>query len=1819
MKRRFIKTAMALILTIAMILPLCISTQAVSETMRRIRDTQIGGERSRLFSSDWKFQINSGDFYAANYDDSAWQDIDLPHDWLIYDVNNLYRANVGWYRKTFYLPETDLGKNIAIRFDGVMRDSTIYVNGKLAGSYPCGWSTFQMDITDLLYYGNTPNVIAVRVNYRYVDAWWYTGAGIQRDAWLTVTDPVHVNYNGIYINTKDISAASGTAVIETEVINKSGAARSVTVAQTVLDAGGTSVATAESAAFNVPAGELVIDTREMVVPAPKLWGVNNPNLYTLKTEIKSAGTIIDTYTTSFGFRTVRLDPNEGLFLNDEYVKIHGVCLHSDLGGIGAVASHAALEARLVKMKQMGVNAIRTAHNVCDPGLIEICDRIGLLVYDEGFVRWSSVTYFNQTSSADLRYLPKASANPTWSEVEARNWIRRDRNHPCVFLWSIGNEVPDQTSESGYNTGIYLRNIARSEDPKGNAFVTIASNTMSNSWSQNLGRDLDAAGYNYGEGMYDSHHRSWPNMIIYGSETASAVSSRGVYHTPAGQSVYTHPDNQVSSYGNSVVPWGRSAESSWIMDRDRKFCFGQFVWTGYDYIGEPTPYSTKNSYFGIVDTAGLPKDSYYFYQSVWTETPLVHLLPYWDSSMGEEIAVWAYSNAASVELFKDGASLGRKSINLKTASVLHYEWMVPYSDGELIAKAYDAVTGGNVIAEDRIATFGDSAKVRLESNRTQITADGLDLVYITASILDAKNEFVATARNRVEFTVSGAGKLVAVDNGDSTDYDSYQAPERSAFSGKVVAIVQSDGTGGPITVTAKSRGLETGVITVNAVHKQLVTGMTLISIDGMNAISAPQGKLKMQATVAPVTADFEKIVYTVTEPGGAPTDKAVIDKLGVLTAFKDGQVLVTARAADGSAISASATVTITGQVQFVPVTSINVSGTATISSKSGTRQLTANVSPSGATARNIVWSVYNKEGTGAPRATVSNAGLVQALYDGLVTVRATALDGSGVYGELDVTITGQSASAVPINKILIQLVEGTQSLTNEATTARLTAAVLPAGAGGDVSWSITNADGSQSTNARVVGVDSATGIATVTAARDGVFYVTATTNNGGKYPQVFASMKFTATGIYSTIDTIDPYKEIKARTYNSSSGGLGLEGPSSDRSVGSINSGSWLGFESLDFGPWGSATIKITGGRGSSGNATIRIRDGSQTGTILATVNFTQVHASDWLVLGTQEFTLAGITGIHDIYFESTNGGFLFNGFQFTEKEKAGVKNPYVTIKANTYDAGSKQFNLETDERAVGGISSGDYVQFNYLDFGEYGTKSIVVRGGAHPDYSPATIQLRDGSSTGMLITTLRPNSTGGWNTFGAQTFEIPLLTGIHNICFVFPNGAYTFESFSFKPLIKPAFEIIEAESFDEAVGSGNFAITDRDDNGQTVKAVTCTDNDTLLFKGVDFGSTGAMKIRIYANLVDGSGKNVRAKIRNGELLFDEIITPAAGFAWYEFEIPAIPGTQDIEFIFMPGGGVFLFDRFVFTKAPPQVESNVFLNKLAKASSENISDGNQIASKAVDGDTSNTKEHKWCAGSGSYPQWLQVDLGAVYDIYDIKLVLENTTSRFRFTISVSSDAEDWNRSTWDASKIVLDMSNNTTSRERNFTINATGRYVRFTHTAQVDGLWAVVANIAGSGRLYFVDKTGLEKAIANAPGPDAQGKYTEASWKVFEGALAAAKFVADDAEATRDGVNSALLALESAIAGLKIRITLIRIEAAAAVSVKRGETYKFTVILNEGAEDSGITWSINSPVYANVTGAGGEAAVTILNKTGTAVLMATDPVSGMNHSIILRIT
>lgn len=733
--------------------------------------------RSANFDNNWEFALlESGAGYDKAASCGSFKPVEIPHDWLIYDTNNLYKSGEGWYRKSFNIVKGD--KSFSIDFDGVYTDSTVYVNGRKAGDWHYGYSSFSFDITDLLNDGE--NTVMVQVRFVSPNSRWYSGAGIYRSVYLTETNKTHILWNGVYVTA---NSENGAVHADTEAVGDYDS-----IKYTVYDMDGSIAAESENADFTVQ--------------DHKLWDIDSPVFYTLRASLIKDGEILDSYETDFGFRSIRFDPDNGFFLNGKNIKIKGVCLHHDMGALGAAVNQRAIERQLLLMKEMGANAIRTSHNMPARELLEICDRIGLLVNCESFDMWElpktefdNARFFKETAHADVE-----------------SWVKRDRNHPCVIMWSIGNEIYDtHASEHGLEIAQMLAGYVREFDPNKHAEVTIGSNYIEWENAQKVGEFLVNSGYNYTERCYDDHHKKYPNVVIYGSETSSEVRSRGIYHFPASKPLLTHDDNQCSSLANSCVVWGKPAERAWIEDRDRKFCAGQFVWTGIDYIGEPTPYSSKNSFFGMTDTACFPKDAYYFYQSVWSDKPMIHLLPYWDFNDGQIIDVIAYSTADNAELFLNGRSLGKQSIDHKHGDVLHFAWSVPYEKGELKAVAYDE--NGNVIAEDIQRSFGNAAAIKLSADRTEILSGGRDLAFIEISAVDENGTFAANARNYVKVEVSGSGRLMGLDNGDSTDYEQYKTDTRRLFSGKLLAIVSSDNTEGEIAVKVTSNGLESAEVKI----------------------------------------------------------------------------------------------------------------------------------------------------------------------------------------------------------------------------------------------------------------------------------------------------------------------------------------------------------------------------------------------------------------------------------------------------------------------------------------------------------------------------------------------------------------------------------------------------------------------------------------------------------------------------------------------------------------------------------------------------------------------------------------------------------------------------------------------------------------------------------------------------------------------------------------------------------------------------------------------------------------------------------------------
>lgn len=770
--------------------------------------------RKQLFNDNWKFtkQAIGTSEKQINSSATVWKDIEIPHDWLISNTAKLYETGEGWYYKTFSAEVID-DKIISLCFDGVYMNSTIYVNNSEVGVWRYGYSSFEFSITKFLKPGE--NTITVRVQYESPNTRWYSGAGIYRSIWLKTTPLLHLVSNGVYISTDGIG---GNIKVQTEISNSTPAPIDATLMHTLLNDTNGIVCTFEEK-INACLNEITINSLIAKIENPILWSLDNPYLYKLKTQVIVDGETIDEEINSFGFRTINFDPNEGFTLNGKYMKLHGVCMHHDLGALGSAMNQVALERQLLIMKNMGVNAIRTAHNMPSSEFMEICSRIGLLVNSEAFDMWELpknlydyARFFKDNSKADIA-----------------SWVRRDRNHPSIIMWCIGNEIHDtHASLRGLEVAKMLKAYVLENDPNENGYVTIASNYIAWENAQLVADELTFSGYNYAERLYDQHHEKYPRWIIYGSETASNVRSRGIYHLPASSPILMHEDLQCSSMDNSAVGWGSiTAEYSWIMDRDRKFCAGQFIWTGFDYIGEPTPYSTKSSYFGIVDTAGIPKDIYYMYQAQWTDykkVPMLHLLPYWDFNIDEEVEMYAYTNAPKVELFFNGISQGVREINHRTGKILHGSWLLKYAPGVIEAKAYGE--RGETVATQRLSSFEDAEKIILTPNKVQLLADGRDLIFIEVSTLDKSGEYVANAKNRINIEVTGAGRLIGLDNGDSTDYDSYKGTNRRLFSGKLVAIIEATLQAGEISIKATSQGLKPTEISLLALPCEKPIGISV---------------------------------------------------------------------------------------------------------------------------------------------------------------------------------------------------------------------------------------------------------------------------------------------------------------------------------------------------------------------------------------------------------------------------------------------------------------------------------------------------------------------------------------------------------------------------------------------------------------------------------------------------------------------------------------------------------------------------------------------------------------------------------------------------------------------------------------------------------------------------------------------------------------------------------------------------------------------------------------------------------------------------------
>jgi beta-galactosidase len=698
-------------------------------------------------------------------------------------------AGTGWYRKTFQLPENNRGRCVFAEFDGVYMNSDVWINGVHLGNRPYGYSSFQYELTHYLKFGNEKNVLAVRADVQQPCSRWYSGAGIYRNVRLTVTGPIHIAQWGTYVTTQNVSESEATVRVETKIRNQSAVAQHVTLQTDIVDELGHEIAGAGSSSLQkVEADSFGVFEQLIKLPKPKLWSLEHPTLYRIKSKVHVNGRMTETSITSFGIRSFEFTIDKGFYLNGKHVDIKGVCLHHDLGCLGSAVHARAIERQLEIMKSMGCNAIRTSHNPPAPELLDKCDRMGFLVMDEAFDEWIRLkTKYGYGQFFDA-----------WSERDLTDMIHRDRNHPSIILWSIGNEIPEQDNTNAYEMSKRLVDICHSEDPT--RPVTSACNTPEAAVSSDFSKPLDVFGINYSMPFYQTVKGK---AKLVGSETASAVSTRGEYNLVLNSGTLEMRrllDNQCSSYDDST------AQSYLKLVKYAPWFAGQFVWTGFDYIGEPWPFSwpSVSSYFGMVDLCGFPKDRFYLYQSQWTVKPMVHILPHWNwqGFEGKEIPVWCYSNCESVELFLNGNSLGEKKFS--DAEDLYLMWKVPYSSGILIAVAKNK---GKKVCADEIQTAGAPAKIILTPDRSKISADGQDLSYIKVEIVDREGHLCPNADNLVKFKLEGAGLIAGVDNGNPISHGYFKASERKAFHGLCLVVVQSRRERGKIRLSAEAKGLQ----------------------------------------------------------------------------------------------------------------------------------------------------------------------------------------------------------------------------------------------------------------------------------------------------------------------------------------------------------------------------------------------------------------------------------------------------------------------------------------------------------------------------------------------------------------------------------------------------------------------------------------------------------------------------------------------------------------------------------------------------------------------------------------------------------------------------------------------------------------------------------------------------------------------------------------------------------------------------------------------------------------------------------------------------
>lgn len=837
----------------------------------------------RLLNDAWffaKLPLGSEREDALSAD---FQPVDLPHDFLIGNVADLYENCDGWYRRTLEVPAMQPEQVWLLRFDGVYMDCDVLVNGQVVCSHPYGYTAFDANLTPALHAGK--NEVMVHIRHQSPNSRWYSGAGIYRDVNLYVLPARHMPLDGVYVHSERV-AGEWRIHVETEVVGGSGAGLEVLL----LDEAGQA-----AFAHGTPEGpEQTVSRCTLKIPEQeaRCWSPEHPQLYTLQVKLGE-----QTITQRIGLREVRFDPEQGLLINGKNVKMHGVCLHHDLGALGAAFHEKAARRQLREMQRMGVNALRTSHNPPARQMLDLCDEMGILVIDEFLDMWEGA----KTPYDYARFFPEHVRE------DAASWVRRDRNHACVILWSIGNEILDtHASPRGAEVTALLKSLTEQHDPCGNARATIGSNYMPWQGAQNCADILKLAGYNYGEKYYEEHHAAHPDWVIYGSETASSLSSRGIYRFPMDTNILSDEDLQCSSLGNSTSSWGcRDLRKMIVDDLNTPYSMGQFIWSGIDYIGEPTPYHTRSCYFGHMDTAVFPKEGFYQFKAAWNEENMVHIGVSWDWNKGQLIDVPVMTNGASCELLLNGRSLGVKPVSLTVWQESLPVWQVPYEPGNLCARAYDAQ--GNLIAEDCVRSFGDSVSLHLEAEDAKLLADGHDMTFVTVTAQDAAGNTVENAVDCIHVSVTGAGRLLGVDNGDSTDRDGYKTTVRRLFSGKLLAMVGALDAPGTVRVEVTSPGLEMAMLEIPVVPAARQPGRSCIEriaeaemsaekwvrrIDmrplTTTHLDAEHRSVTFAISVLPKDADPQELTFRITNSAGIASPCADVVRNA------DGTVTVTAK-------------------------------------------------------------------------------------------------------------------------------------------------------------------------------------------------------------------------------------------------------------------------------------------------------------------------------------------------------------------------------------------------------------------------------------------------------------------------------------------------------------------------------------------------------------------------------------------------------------------------------------------------------------------------------------------------------------------------------------------------------------------------------------------------------------------------------------------------------------------------------------------------------------------------------------------------------------